>query len=166
VVKPVRKGLVNVNEPAVDIVPFEPEHAAGFAALVAATLREFGFEPDAELDRDLDDPAGTYAALWIAVAEGVVAGSVALRDLGGDVYELKRMYLRSTCRGRGVGKRLLATALHWARANRARVVRLDTTERMVAARSLYEAAGFVQVPGEAPRQGQQRLLYELRLRTP
>ena len=151
---------------AVDIVPFQPEHAAGFAALVVDTLREFGFEPDAELDRDLDDPAGTYAALWIALAGGVVAGSVALRDLGDDAYELKRMYLRSACRGSGVGKRLLATTLDWARVNHARVVRLDTTERMVAARHLYESAGFVGVPGEAPRQGQQRLLYELKLPTP
>jgi hypothetical protein len=82
---------------AVDIVPFEPEHAAGFAALVVDTLREFGFEPDAELDRDLDDPAGTYAALWIALAGGIVVGSVALRDLGGDAYMLKRMYLRLAC---------------------------------------------------------------------
>ena len=151
---------------AVEIVPFEPEHAAGFAALVVETLREFGFEPDAELDRDLDDPAGTYAALWVALAGGVVVGSVALRELGGDAYMLKRMYLRLRCRGSGVGKQLLATALDWARANRARVVRLDTTERMVAARHLYESAGFVRVLGEAPRQGQQRLLYELRLRTP
>jgi GNAT superfamily N-acetyltransferase len=150
----------------VDIVPFEQEHAEGFAALVVDTLREFGFQHDPELDRDLDDPAATYAALWIAIAGGDVAGSVALRDLGGDAYEFKRMYLRSAHRGRGVGKRLLATALDWARANRARVVRLDTTERMVAARTLYESAGFVRVPGESPRQGQQRLLYELTLRTP
>jgi GNAT superfamily N-acetyltransferase len=150
---------------AVDIVPFEPEHAAGFAALVVDTLREFGFEPDAELDRDLDDPAGTYAALWIALTGGVVVGSIALRDLGGDAYMLKRMYLRSACRDSGVGKQLLATALDWARANRARVVRLDTTERMAAARHLYEAVGFVRVPGEGPpRQGQQRLLYELTIR--
>jgi GNAT superfamily N-acetyltransferase len=61
---------------------------------------------------------------------------------------------------------LLATALGWARANGADVVSLDTTERMVAARGLYEAAGFVQVPGESPRQGQRRLLYELRLGAP
>ena len=75
------------------------------------------------------------------------------------------MYLRSSLRSRGVGKRLLATALDWARANNARVVTLDTAERMVAARRLYESVGFVQMPGgEAPRQGQERLRYELRLR--
>jgi GNAT superfamily N-acetyltransferase len=164
--------LVNVNDPsdlarlAIDIVPFEARHARGFAALVGDTLRDFGFERDPELDGDLDDPAATYAALWIAEADGAVAGSVALRDLGGDVYELKRMYLRSAHRGRGIGKRLLATALDWASANGAAAIRLDTTGRMVAARRLYEAAGFVQVPGESPRQGQRRLLYELKLRNP
>jgi putative acetyltransferase len=151
---------------AVDIVPFEPEHAEGFAALVVDTLREFGFDYDPELDRDLDDPGATYVAFWIALVDGAVAGSVALRDLGEDVYELKRMYLRPSHRGRGVGQRLLATALDWARAKDARMVRLDTTERMVTARHLYESAGFVQIEGESPRQGQRRLLYELEVRTP
>jgi len=42
-------------------------------------------------------------------------------------------------------------------------VRLDTSERMVAAQRLYEGYGFRRVPGDAPRQGQCRLLYELRL---
>jgi GNAT superfamily N-acetyltransferase len=151
----------------IEIVSFEPTHAEGFAALVDDTLREFGFDHDPELDSDLDDPGGTYVALWIALAGGEVAGSVALRDLGDGAYKLKRMYLRSEHRGRGLGRRLLATALDWARANHARVVKLDTAERMVAARRLYESAGFVQLPGaEAPRQGQQRLAYELRLRPP
>ena len=96
-----------------------------------------------------------------------MAGSVALRDLGDRAYKLKRMYLRPAHRGHGLGRRLLATALVWARANDARVVRLDTAEGMVAARRLYESAGFVQLPDpEIPRQGQQRLAYELRLRTP
>jgi GNAT superfamily N-acetyltransferase len=150
----------------VHIVPFESRHAEEFAALVVDTLREFGFEEDPVLDQDLEDPAATYAALWLAIVGGEVVGSVALRHLGDDAYELKRMYLRSAHRGRGVGKQLLATALDWARANHARSVRLDTAERMAAARHLYESAGFARVPGEAPRQGQQRLLYELRLREP
>jgi GNAT superfamily N-acetyltransferase len=150
----------------IEIVPFEATHAQGFAALVADTLREFGFEQDLELDRDLDDPARTYAALWIALAGAEVAGSVALRDLGDGAYELKRMYLRSGHRGRGIGKRLLASALDWAVANGAKVIRLDTTERMTAARRLYESAGFVRIPGDAPRQGQQRLLYELTVPRP
>jgi GNAT superfamily N-acetyltransferase len=145
------------------IVPFRPEHADGFRNLVTDTLGEFGFTADAEIDPDLADPAGHYLALWIALSRNEVVGSIALRDLGEREVELKRMYLRPSCRGRGVGRRLLATALDWARDYHVRTVRLDTTERMEAARRLYEAHGFVRVAGEAPRQGQRRLLYELRL---
>ena len=145
------------------IVPLEPSHADGFRSLVVDTLREFGFEPDPDLDNDLDDPAATYAAVWVVLNDDNVIGSVALREDGDDAVVLKRMYLRPGQRGRGLGKRLLAVALDWARANDILVVRLDTSERMVAAQRLYEAHGFERVPGDAPRQGQCRLLYELRL---
>lgn len=86
-----------------------------------------------------------------------------MRDLGDGEVQLKRMYLRPSMRGRGLGRELLGVALDWARAHGKRLVRLDTSERMVVAQRLYEANGFVRVPGEAPRQGQCRLLYELRL---
>jgi GNAT superfamily N-acetyltransferase len=145
------------------ILPFEPGHADGFRALVADTLREFGFQPDPEFDSDLDEPAAVYAALWVIVDDGAVVGSVALRDLGDGAVELKRMYLRPSERGRGLGRRLLETSLEWARSHGVRLVRLDTSERMEAAQRLYEAYGFRRVPGDAPRQGQCRLLYELRL---
>jgi GNAT superfamily N-acetyltransferase len=145
------------------IVPFQPSHVDGFRSLVRETLLEFGFEPDPEFDGDLDDPGGTYASLWVVLDDGDVVGSVALRDSGGGAVELKRMYLRGDQRGRGLGKRLLALALDWARAHDVSVIRLDTSERMVTAQRLYEAHGFQRVPGDAPRQGQCRLLYELRL---
>ena len=162
-------ALVNVNIPAelerlqLRIAPFRPEHAAGFRELVSDTLAEFGFTPDPALDPDLADPSAVYEVVWIAVRSDRVVGSVALRRLGMDDVELKRMYLRPELRGQGIGRRLLDTALGWAREHGLRTIRLDTTEQMEAARHLYEASGFVRVPGQAPRQGQQRLLYELRL---
>lgn len=130
---------------------------------MADTLPEFGFDLDPEFDRDLDDPAASYVALWVAEDEGKVVGSAALRDLGDGAVELKRMYLRPEVRGRGLGKQLLGLALEWARSHGKSKVRLDTSERMIAAQRLYEAHGFRRVSGSAPRQGQCRLLYELRL---
>jgi GNAT superfamily N-acetyltransferase len=145
------------------IVPFAKSHGQGFRDLVADTLREFGFAPDSELDPDLADPAAIYEAVWVALLDNAVVGSVALRRLSRRQVELKRMYLRPHVRGRGAGRRLLETALAWAREHRIETISLDTTERMEAARHLYEAYGFTRAPGEAPRQGQRRLLYELRV---
>src|SRR5204862_7371466 len=99
------------------IVPFEPAHTDGFRSLVGETLTEFGFELDPELDVDLDDPAATYAALWIAEAGGAVIGAVALRDVGDGAGVLKRMYLRPDARGRGLGKGLIGIALDRASAD-------------------------------------------------
>jgi molybdopterin-guanine dinucleotide biosynthesis protein A/GNAT superfamily N-acetyltransferase len=162
-------ALANVNTPAdlagleLRIVPFYPGHTRGFRTLVADTLAEFGFAPDPELDPDLADPAAVYEAVWVAVRGDRVTGSVALRRLGPDAVQLKRMYVRPAERGHGLGRRLLDTALLWAREHRIRTVSLDTAERMEAAQRLYERYGFVRVDGDAPRQGQSRLLYELRL---
>jgi molybdopterin-guanine dinucleotide biosynthesis protein A len=162
-------ALVNVNTPddlarlELRIVPLRPEHHDGFRTLVSDTLAEFGFRPDPRLDPDLDDPTSVYEATWVAVRAHRVVGSVALRRLGRAEVELKRMYLRSEERGYGVGRKLLETSLLWAREHKIRTIKLDTTEQMEAARHLYEAYGFARVPGTAPRQGQERLLYELQL---
>jgi molybdopterin-guanine dinucleotide biosynthesis protein A/predicted GNAT family acetyltransferase len=162
-------ALVNVNTPddlarlELRIVPFHAEHGDGFRRLVSDTLAEFGFTADSGLDPDLDDPAAVYEAVWVAVRTGRVVGSVAVRRLGPGEVELKRMYLRPAERGHGIGRRLLDMALLWAREHGIDTIKLDTTERMEAARHLYEAYGFVRVPGDAPRQGQRRLLYELRV---
>src|SRR5947207_2816796 len=93
-------------------------------------LPELDLLVEQKLDEDLDDPTAAYTAMWIAVDGDTVVGSVALRDLGDNAVELKRMYLRPDQRGRGLGKRLLGLALDWARANGMRSVRLDTSERM------------------------------------
>jgi molybdopterin-guanine dinucleotide biosynthesis protein A len=161
--------LANVNTRGelealeVRIVPYRDEHEEGFRALVSRTLREFGFEPDPALDPDLSAPAAVYEALWVALSRGDVVGSVALRRIDRRTVELKRMYLRQALRGRGVGRKLLRMAIAWAREHGIERIILDTTERMAAARHLYERHGFTPLDGDAPRQGQSRLLYELRL---
>jgi molybdopterin-guanine dinucleotide biosynthesis protein A/GNAT superfamily N-acetyltransferase len=161
--------LVNVNAPAdlealeIRIVPFLPEHAEGFRGLVSDTLAEFGFRADPALDPDLADPEAVYDAVWVASSSTRVVGSVALRRIGPREVELKRMYLRPELRGRGVGRRLLHMALLWSREHRIERIALDTTEAMAAARRLYEAQGFVRVAAAEPRQGQPRVMYELRL---
>jgi putative acetyltransferase len=127
----------------VEITPFRPEHARGFRDLVVSTLAEFGFREDPEIDADLADPKGHYDAVWVALdADDAVVASVAMRRLDAKAVELKRMYVRPEARGRGLGRRLLDTALTWAREQRAQRVVLDTTEEMQAARHLYEQAGF------------------------
>ena len=112
-------------------------------ALVSDVLAEYGFRVDPVLDADLEAPDRSYAAVWVAVEEDVVVGSVAVRTLGdGRVAELKRMYLRPSTRGRGLGRALLAEATGWASAHGCASMVLDTSPAMAAAQKLYESVDF------------------------
>jgi GNAT superfamily N-acetyltransferase len=123
------------------LIDYDRRYQLGFAALVNATHKEFGFEFDPVLDADLADPGAVYRNVWLLVDGDDVVGSVALRD-DGDTAELKRMYLATPFRGRGLGSRLLETAITEAREAGFRSVRLDTTERQTDARRLFESRGF------------------------
>jgi GNAT superfamily N-acetyltransferase len=59
------------------------------------------------------------------------------------VFELRKMYLAPSARGTGLGKRLLAEALAFARERGGRQMVLDTVEAMTTAIAFYEANGFV-----------------------
>jgi ribosomal protein S18 acetylase RimI-like enzyme len=70
---------------------------------------------------------------------------VALRPLGSDSCEIKRMYVRPAFRGRGVGRLLAEQALAAAVAAGYRRACLDTLSSMTGAIALYRSLGFVEV---------------------
>ncbi|QIM23168.1 GNAT family N-acetyltransferase [Phycicoccus sp. HDW14] len=83
--------------------------------------------------------------LWVAEADPLLVGSVALKDLGGGHLELKTMRTSPSVRGSGLGRRLLLHALAEARAVGATRVSLETGSGAVfePARTLYRSHGFV-----------------------
>ena len=77
---------------------------------------------------------------------GAAIGCVALRPLGPDICEMKRMYIRPAARGSGLGRTLALAIMAAARDLKYRVMRLDTGASMTAAASLYESLGFQDIP--------------------
>jgi ribosomal protein S18 acetylase RimI-like enzyme len=105
---------------------------------------------DAELATLPGEYGAPRGALLLATVDGELAGCGACRALSDVDYanacEMKRLYVRPAYRGLGLG-RLLAQALmdHGVRAGYS-VMLLDTLDDMEAARSLYEALGFEEIP--------------------
>lgn len=97
-------------------------------------------------DKEVKGLPGEYASprgcLLLATSESKIAGCVALKRISDEVCELKRLYVRSEFRGKGIGKMLTTDAIEQARVIGYRQMRLDTLPSMKEAIALYRSLGF------------------------
>ncbi len=77
-------------------------------------------------------------------------GLVAAHRERPDTVYLYSLWLDPRVRGRGLARRLVGTALDWARRSGVRTVTLRMAPDNSVARSLYEGFGFTEVPGDGP----------------
>jgi GNAT superfamily N-acetyltransferase len=106
-------------------------------------------------------PAG---ALWLASSGDMGIGCVALRPLTGELAEVKRMFVDSAWRGRGVGRALLQALIAGARRRAYARLRLGTLADMTAAHSLYRSVGFLPIERYRPDEMVDTHFYEMELR--
>jgi len=86
-------------------------------------------------------PAGR---LLLAIDDEEPAGCIALRPFAAGTGEMKRLYIRASHRGRGLGRLLTEALLDEARAIGYEAIVLDTLPSMAAAHKLYESLGFTE----------------------
>ena len=84
-------------------------------------------------------------ALLLAKDAEDVFGCVAVRALGREMCELKRLYVREDHRDLGLGLRLSKLVINRAKTLGYRFIRLDTLPPMIAAQGLYRRLGFVEI---------------------
>jgi ribosomal protein S18 acetylase RimI-like enzyme len=115
----------------------------------------------AELPGDYRPPRG---ALLIALVDGATAGCIALHAWDADVAEMKRLYVRPTARGSGLGRELTLATIDRARSAGYRRLRLDTLPSMQTAIALYRSLGFTEIAPYRANPVPGSLFFELDLR--
>jgi len=99
-----------------------------------------------------------HAQFALFVADRPAGLIAAHRDRPDTVY-LYSLWLDPRVRGRGLARRLVGTALDWARRSGVRTVTLRMAPDNRVARSLYEGFGFTEVPGGGPGEVGMRLSF-------
>lgn len=92
-------------------------------------------------------PQGILLLAWMENSEGATpAGVIAMRPLGDNVCEMKRLYVRPIARGHNLGRRLIEQLIEIARTAGYRKIRLDTLAgKMDRAIALYREFGFYEI---------------------
>jgi GNAT superfamily N-acetyltransferase len=104
-----------------------------------------------------DEFVAPNGAFFVADDGERLIGCAGWRRHGPDA-ELKRMFTAKAARGRGLGRRLLATIEESAREAGCRRVILETGDRQPEAISLYESAGYVRIEDFGYYKGEEGVL--------
>jgi DNA-binding MarR family transcriptional regulator/GNAT superfamily N-acetyltransferase len=122
---------------------------SSFEGLVAEIAAKFLASFDASRER-----------CWIADIDGVQVGSIFLVRQSDDVAKLRLLLVDPAGRGQRLGQRLVAECIGFAKACGYRKITLWTQSILVAARRIYQDAGFVLVATGPHRSFGQSLIGE------
>lgn len=157
----------------ISISPIQPTDVAAARALILGVAARL-FQADAteafirrhghtledvdDYRRDYSPPDGLFL---VALDDGKLIGTGAIRRYDGDTAELRRMWLLEPYQGRGIGYRLWLELRAFAAAAGYRRVRLTTDEENVRAGAFYRRVGFKRI--EPFGGGSEEIIMELHL---
>jgi GNAT superfamily N-acetyltransferase len=147
----------------IKIVEFESQYTEQAKKLARLAMEDVGIKPDVvdlyiEDDFDYESILDVYknrSRLWVALAEDNVIGTIAISEIDVTTARLRRMFVLPQAQGEGIGQKLFATAMRFAKEKAYNRIVLDTDKDMYKAQRFYEKNGFYKVRDEG-----NRLFYE------
>lgn len=128
----------------VQIVDFEPQHAAVFKALNEAWITKF-FEIEEEDTIALNNPLQIIQKggfILIALHNGAAVGVCALKNCGNAKYEVSKFAVDDTKQGLGIGKAIMTSLIAKAKDIGAKLLYLEGNTKLGSSIHLYRKFGF------------------------
>ena len=107
---------------------------------------EKGFDPAQSIPADDDELRPPRGAFLVASADGAPLACGAVKRIAPEIGSLKRMWVASSARGLGFGRRVLEGLEAESRQLGLTTLRLETNKSLSEAIRLYRGAGYVEVP--------------------
>ena len=134
---------------AITIIDYQPGHKQYFEKLNREWIEKY-FVMEAIDEFVLTNPEEAIikpgGAILMALYDGAVAGTVALRKAGESVYEFTKMAVEEKFRRKGIAEALSQASLKKAKMLGASEVILYSNSILTPAIHLYEKLGFRHVP--------------------
>jgi ribosomal protein S18 acetylase RimI-like enzyme/DNA-binding MarR family transcriptional regulator len=134
---------------AVEIIEFKKKYADDFARLNYEWIAKY-YEIEKHDHDQLDHPFQYIikpgGQIFFAVAEGVVAGTVALIRADEGTFELAKMAVSPAFQGYRIGEKLMQACVEYAEQNETKSIWLESNTKQFAAINLYRKFGFVETP--------------------
>ncbi len=132
----------------INIIPYSDQYMSDFKRLNLEWLDHYNLTESHDL-MVLDDPVGTIidtgGAIYLAEAGGQIVGSAALMKEHEGVYELAKMAVTPSFRGKGISKLLIEKCIHKAKQLNASKITLFSNHQLKTALHLYQQYGFKHV---------------------
>jgi GNAT superfamily N-acetyltransferase len=129
----------------VKIIKYEDKYEEDFRKLNLEWLDHYGLTESHDL-MVLNNPKATIldggGYIFLAILVDAVVGSAALMNEGNGKYELAKMTVAETQRGKGIGRLLIEKCLDTARQIGAKQISLFSNHQLLSALHLYESYGF------------------------
>ncbi|KMO20248.1 helix-turn-helix domain-containing GNAT family N-acetyltransferase [Methylobacterium platani] len=104
-----------------------------------------GFDVALSRDPEAADMMRPRGAFLVAVSDGLPVGCVGLKGKGGEVAEIKRLWVCPSARGLGLARRLMEAAEAAARDLGITTLRLDSNSALTEALQLYRRTGWIEI---------------------
>lgn len=143
------QSVARQSSRTITIRPIEARDNAAIAGIIMSVFGEYGLlgqDGFSFSDPILHQLSEVYnqkgSAYWVVELDGIVSGGVGIAPMEDGYCELQKLYFLPSVRGMGIARRMVITALEFARQQGYDYCYLESTATLKESLKLYESVGF------------------------